>query len=226
MKRVCFFLGAALLGCSARSDLRAGNGELGHGEFAYACTTPADAFCRGEHDLLPEAVAVGAEFRVSFRSLPANEEFRPTTATDEAVSWSDDGRVHIRRAGTVSFIVQKGGALFDYVDVRARDVAFIDVPELTAASTTMDLDASLAVHAVLQDDTRMRLFGSLALSWESSDPSIVAVETSAADATRGGATLNAKGVGAARIRVVAGTTFREIEIRVSGSRVPPKARAA
>jgi hypothetical protein len=220
MPRLLFGLASfTLVACSAPSYDRFGNGALHDGAFTYLCVSPSDAFCAGTEnaDALPEAIALGASFRLAFRPAPGEPAAELTVATDDFLALAPDGTITTRRAGLASVTARTpGGAIADFVDLHVRHGAALGVRGADDASTLHPGDRRV-VRVTPLDAEGNALAGSATYDWETSDPHVVAVDVTDEDRARGGATLRAVGPGPARIRVVFGTLTSVIDVLVGGA---------
>jgi hypothetical protein len=210
MKHALIFL-VGVFACgachSAPPDPNNGNGELHEGNFVYACASDADAFCAKHVKApLPEGIAVGADFRISFADGMNTLESDP-----DMIAIGTNGAMHANRAGYAAVLARTAnGDVVDFVNLRIHVVAELAIRD---ADATMRAGETRVVRAEPIDQTGSALAGTLAFEWESSDPNVVTIDTTQPNHV----VLNAVGAGVARVRVVSGATTGIVTVTVGGA---------
>jgi len=208
-----------LLACSDGPSYPSyGDGVLHNGAFTYLCTTPSDAYCAGTENVTTvPGVALGTTFRMAFMQAPGEAPATLDLATSDFLDLAPDGTMHAKRAGYVSVLARTpSGTVEDYVNVRVHEVGSVLVRGIDAG-TTLKVSETRSVRAEPHDQSGAVLAGSAAYDWETSDTNVLAIDVTADDRARGGATLRAVGPGTARVRVVLGNATGTIDVLVGGA---------
>jgi hypothetical protein len=194
-----------------------GDGVLRNGAFTYLCVTPSDAYCAGTENVttLPP-IALGTSFRIAFMQAPEEPPATLDLATLDFLDLAPDGTMHAKRAGYASLFARApNGDVEDYVNLRVHEVGSILIRGIDAG-TTLKSTETRSVRAEPHDQAGAVLAGSATYDWETSDAGVLAIDVSADDRARGGATLRAVGPGTARLRVVLGTSTGTLDVLVGG----------
>lgn len=211
MKRWFFLILPLLAACHPASpDPNGGNGELHEGSFFYSCSSDADAFCADQVKApLPEGIAVGADFHMSFADGMNTLEADPAM-----IEIGANGAMHAKRAGYAAVLAHAAnGDVIDFVNVHIHVVSQIAVRDADGLSLGMKIGDSHVVRAEPLDETGSALAGTLTFAWETSDANVVVVEGSRGNT----ATLRAVGAGSARVRVVSGSSTGVVSVNVGGA---------
>lgn len=221
---------ALAIGCSSLADSSSKPGELGNGGFYFSCSD-AVACSKYSNDAskFPSAVSLGSTFSVRFVPKPSDGlavHFNEA-APDRGITVQPVGEHYLSRGPSGLAAVKVGfatltsrdaqGQLVDYVVVRiAKPDALVIYAADTSSTTpapvdTIDLTRGerRAFRAFAQEKVSA-LAGTLQVEWTSSNPSVVAVEST----TDGKATLVARSAGTATLTATGGTFAQNVTVAV------------
>jgi hypothetical protein len=225
MKRLvrCLLVGlvpALLIACNGAPDYpQVGNGALANGSFTYLCVSASDSFCAGTQNVapLPTAIALGTSFRIAFAPAPGGAAATLDIAGTDMLDLAPDGTLQAKLEGVASvFALDPGGEVEDYINLVVQIPTSLGLSGVDAA-TTLHPGDTRAVRAQPLDQLGAALAGTGSYDWETSDASVLAIDRTETDRSRGSATLSAVGPGTARVRVVLGSATTTIDILVGGA---------
>jgi len=207
--RAVALVGAALLtgSCDEDQDLPGDRGDLGEGNFVYRCLGVNDSACASGTALLPQVLAVGGRFDMSFAvsSGPAPAVISPAS---ELVR-RDNGAFEVLKAGQFALLAVTGNSeVIDIKHLAAAPIAEVRVQrdkELPVARLALAPGEAVTLGAVPLDAWGVTLGGALTYTWRSSSSAQVSVESlPQLNKVR----IRANAAGAAALMVdVAGATF-------------------
>jgi hypothetical protein len=218
---VAALVAALTAGCSAGTG-----GELSNGSFAYVCTTSTDVHCQDSifpSNLLPNAVAVGGQFNITYTGeTPVTEDgvefqVRVVPASPSMVESVNGAGFRITSPGEVAFLGRgANGVVSDFVHVHASVVDRIGMISSGQDVTTVEVDASFDVSITANpiDKDGQTLGGGLDYSWTSSNDAIVSVASSGLD---NHATITGNAAGTAMVSVTAGDATADIAVTVGST---------
>lgn len=225
----------ALAGCSgnpAAGSEAYKEGELGNGDFLFACDDGLACLpYSGDAKRFPEAIASGATFDVRFvaknqqGSVIVIKDKRyegiKTVAIGPYVSQGPDGFAAVKPGYGTVMVRDSGGTVIDYVTMKIvkpdglivydanYDVAKGDNPtRIQALNLKVDQTPS---YRVVAEYNLKAVAGSIPVEWTSDASDVVVVESYSDRVVN----LRAKGVGKTKIKADAGGLVKEIDVEVT-----------
>lgn len=213
-----------LLGGSAMACLPTSQGELGNGGFTYVCSdTGIDLACDDsffDTSLVPDAIAVGAKFRLQYSGDKPDSEGGGTLAVS-MVSTSPkllhDSSLDFSFASpaTVAVLARSAnGDVADFIHLRGvalHHLAIADDLGDPMTSVTLHDFEQISLVATPEDEDANLLAGRLTYQWSSSDEEVVSLDPGFDDNT---VTLAAGKPGTAIVSLVVGDQHTEIPVTV------------
>lgn len=218
---VAAVVAALTVGCSAGTG-----GELSNGSFAYVCTTNTDVHCQGSafpSNLLPNAVAVGSQFNMTYTGeTPRTEDgiefqVRVVPVSPSMVESVNGSGFRIVSPGEAAFLGRgANGVVADFIHVHAAVVDRIGMISSNEDVTSVDVDASAEVSVTANpiDEDGQTLGGGLSYTWTSTDDSVASVTSSGLD---NHATITGNTAGTAMISVTSGDAAATVSVTVGST---------
>jgi len=205
-------------------------GELGNGDFLYACTGSSDPAC--EHssggmvvDYFPDCIALHGAFDLEYRLLDDVELDFDTLGRVLYVESIHQGFFHgtddfeALRVGEAAFVVREGRRALDLIHLRIVEPDGMEVLARDPATPTTELELSVGATEQLRvfprSSTCAQLGGAIPITASSSDESIAS--TSQGDILR----IQARAPGTAVIRVGLGPLEQALTVHVVDGPIEP-----
>jgi hypothetical protein len=211
----CVGLSTLAGGCPEDEDLPGERGDLGVGNFVYQCVGVTDTACTGDAAVLPQALAVGSRFNMTFAVRSGASPLVISPATD--IVRREDGAFMVLQSGVFPLLAVTGSnEVVDIKHLQAAAIAEVRVQkpkELPVASLTLSPGDAVTLSAVPFDVRGVQLGGGLVYGWRSSDDARLSIETlPQLNAVR----VRARAAGRATLMVdVTGKTF-SVSVQVGG----------
>jgi hypothetical protein len=218
---VAALVAALTAGCSAGSG-----GELSNGSFAYVCTTSTDVHCQDSifpSNLLPNAVAVGGQFNITYTGeTPKTEDgvefqVRVVPVSPTMVESVGGSGFRVVSPGEAAFLGRgANGVVADFIHVHAAVVDRIGMVSSGQDVTSVEVDTTFDVSVTANplDENGQTLGGGLDYSWTSTDDAVASVSSSGLD---NHATITGKTAGTAVISVTSGDAAATVAVTVGGT---------
>lgn len=248
-----FVLALPALGCDGISGPGT-PGELGQGTFSYQCAlSEGDAVCNdaslnpinrdvvetqlGIDGQIPAGIAVNGRFQLTYFGDVTTDDFeRLNLVIEPAASDNIDeqGGFRIREAGRHDFLARDKAEdeVADFIDLYAYNMTnltiWMDEQPLDELELTI---GTVSTHAILAatptadiDGQEIYLGGAMAYEWESSDPSILAVDpahstepepTTSVELNNDEVRVTAVAVGTAVLTITVGGFIRAMPVTVT-----------
>jgi hypothetical protein len=166
-------------GCDEDEDLPGERGDLGEGNFVYRCLGVNDSACASGTAVLPQVMAVGGRFDMSFAvaSGPLPAVISPAS---ELVR-RENGAFEVLQGGLFALLAVTGNSeVIDIKHLAAAPIAEVRVQrdkELPVARLSLLPGESATVGAVPFDAQGVTLGGALSYVWRSNNEALVSVES-------------------------------------------------
>ncbi|MCB9749614.1 MAG: hypothetical protein H6713_06350 [Myxococcales bacterium] len=197
-------------------------GELGHGEFVYACVESSDPVCRGDDTRppFPDCVALGGEFELEYEVFEGPDA-QVSSLSEEYFQVVASSRFRAARVGTAAMLARRADETVDYLHMRIVEPDTIEIRNAltgSPADTVLMRTGAKAIFELIPISGDCDpIGGSLNFTASSSDPSVVTASS------EGTLALTARAPGEATISVEAIGMLHTFDVVVSDppTRWPP-----
>lgn len=210
----CALAALCALGCSSIEPDET-PGELGNGAFRYVCVGD-DATCpeNGAAQVFPSAIARSARFDVTYQLFEDGSDAQVSSASSKMIEVSGSA-FRALESGTAALLARRtvDGVTVDFTHLSIEEVSEIEVRRASgsAVSLVMAAGSLQQLRAEPLDENESVLAGAIAFEWQSSDTSVLKLETT------GGSRMDVRAVapGTASLSVVHGELSESFVVEVT-----------